>query len=159
MKARLRGACALFLGLLDLEVSFHALGPGAARLADYLLANTGTRVAPVESADFLLVAGPDSGGRASRAKRGTLEAPHLGATLVYAPAWLSARPRADGITVRLRGPGIPGERSLTIGGIAPCEIEGWPALNDFPLGVDIWLAGGDGQLAVIPRSTRWNRES
>jgi len=156
---RLRGACALLLALLDLEVTFHAMGPGAPRLADYVMANTGTRLTPLEAADFVLIAGRDSAGRVALAKRGSLVAPHGGATLLYAPDWLSMLPRPDGVTLCLRGPGIPDARHLAIGGITPAEIECWKRLNDFPLGVDIWLAASDGQLAAIPRSIRWDQEA
>jgi alpha-D-ribose 1-methylphosphonate 5-triphosphate synthase subunit PhnH len=155
---RHRSACLLLLALLDLEVSFHALGCAAPRLSEYLAANTGARLAPLESADFVLVLDSDSGGRVAHAKRGCLTAPHEGATLVYAPTRLHEMDEPDAVVLRLEGPGIGAARRLGIGGLAGEEIDHWRALADFPLGVDVWLAA-DGVVAVIPRSTRWSREA
>jgi alpha-D-ribose 1-methylphosphonate 5-triphosphate synthase subunit PhnH len=155
---RHRSACLLLLALLDLEVSFHALGRGAATLSEYLAANTGARLLPLESADFVLVLEPDSGGRVAHAKRGCLAAPHEGATLVYAPTSLHETDGPGGVVLRLEGPGIGAPRRLGIGGLAGDEIDRWRALTDFPTGVDVWLAAADGRVAVIPRSTRWSRE-
>ncbi len=155
---RHRSACLLLLALLDLEVSLHTLGRGAAMLSDYLAANTGARLAPVESADFVLVLDPDSGGRVVHAKRGCLTAPHEGATLVYAPASLDETAGSGGVVLRLEGPGVGAPRRLGIGGLAGDEIDRWREITDFPTGVDIWLAAADGRVAVIPRSARWSRE-
>ena len=88
-------------------------------------------------------------------KRGTLEAPEEGATIVYVPDTLVAPPGPDTITLNLTGPGITDSTRLTIAGIPPAECAAWQTLIDFPLGVEIWLAAADGTLAVIPRSTRW----
>jgi alpha-D-ribose 1-methylphosphonate 5-triphosphate synthase subunit PhnH len=154
----LRPACALLLALLDLEVGIHVVGADAPRLADYLVANTGAMLMPLEAADFVLVAGPDSGGRIRRCKRGSLAAPHEGATLVYAPHALGAAPAEGRLALRLRGPGIPETRHLAVAGVSEAEIAAWRSLVDFPLGVDIWLAAADGTLAVLPRSTAWERE-
>ena len=153
-----RNACLLLLALLDLEVSFHVLGRGAAVISDYLAANTGARLAPLESADFVLVLGPDSGGRVERVKRGCLTAPHEGATLVYAPTSLFEDAGSDSVVLRLEGPGVDAPRCLGIQGLAGDEIDRWRDLRDFPMGVDVWLAAADGRVAVIPRSARWSRE-
>lgn len=153
-----RNACLLLLALLDLEVSFHVVGRGAAVVSDYLTANTGARLAPLESADFVLVLGPDSGGRVARAKRGCLTAPHEGATLVYAPASLHEHAGSGSVALRLEGPGTDRTRRLGIQGLAAYEIDRWRTLVGFPMGVDVWLAAADGRVAVIPRSARWSRE-
>jgi alpha-D-ribose 1-methylphosphonate 5-triphosphate synthase subunit PhnH len=153
-----RNACLVLLALLDLEVSFHVVGRGAAVISDYLAANTGARLAPLESADFVLVLGPDSGGRVERVKRGCLAAPHEGATLVYAPASLHERAVSGGVALCLEGPGVDVPRCLGVQGLAEDEIDRWRTLTDFPTGVDVWLAAADGRVAVIPRSARWSRE-
>ncbi len=152
---RLRPACALLLSILDPEVMLAVEGPEAAGLAEYLRTNTGVRPAALEDADFVVVTGEGSGGRVRGAKCGRLEAPHEGATLVYAPTALGER---GSVLLRLTGPGIPMERRLAVTGIAADEWRVLDSLRDFPMGVDIWLAAPDGRLAVIPRSTRWTLE-
>jgi len=153
-----RNACLLLLALLDLEVSFNVMGRQSALLSDYLVANTSGRLAPVESADFVLVLGPESGGRVARAKRGSLTAPHEGATLVYTPSSLHDTAALGDVVLRLEGPGIGAPRRLGIVGLAGSEVDCWYGLTDFPTGVDVWLAAADGGVAAIPRSTRWCRE-
>jgi phosphonate C-P lyase system protein PhnH len=155
---RHRSACLLLLALLDLEVSFHALGRESARLSEYLAANTGARLAPLDSADFVLMLDPDSGGRVAHVKRGCLTAPHEGATVVYAPAALHETEGSGVVVLRLEGPGVGASHRLGIVGLARDEVDRWPELRDFPVGVDIWLAAADGRVAVIPRSARWRRE-
>jgi alpha-D-ribose 1-methylphosphonate 5-triphosphate synthase subunit PhnH len=59
----------------------------------------------------------------------------------------------------LRGPGILGEARLRVAGIDAAEWEHIRALQDFPLGVDVWLVARDGDLAVIPRSTQVRLET
>jgi len=152
---RLGPACALLLASLDVEVGLHVLGPGAADVAGYLCLNTGARLAALEEADFVLVTTGESGGRVRRIKRGSLEAPHQGATVVYAPDTLEAPPGPSTVRLSLSGPGIAGSARLAVAGISPTEFAGLQALVDFPMGVDIWLAAADGTLAVVPRSTRW----
>ena len=154
----LRPACALLLALLDLEVSLHTIGPQAAALAGYLCFNTGARLAPLEEADFVLVTGADSGGKISRVKRGSLLAPHEGATVVYAPDTLDARPGFQTVNLTVKGPGVRGEARLRVAGFSREEIHRLRGLTDFPTGVDIWLAAADGHLAVLPRSAQWIEE-
>ena len=153
--ARLRPACALLLAVLDVEVGLHALGPGAVDMAGYLCLNTGARLAPLEEADFVLVTTGDSGGRVRRIKRGSLEAPHEGATVLYAPDTLEAPPGPGTVGLSLSGPGIAGSARLGVAGISSAEFAALQALVDYPMGVDIWLAAADGTLAVVPRSTQW----
>jgi len=140
----LHPACALLLAVLDLEVALHVVGPGAARLSEYLCFNTGAWDAPIEEADFILVTA-----------RGTLATPHLGATVVYTPSSLALPSDHDSLLLSLQGPGIAGEARLSVRGIPAEEWGRLQALMDFPLGLDIWLAARDGDLAVIPRSARF----
>lgn len=103
---------------------------------------------PAERAGYLIADG-------SRAPRftptlGTLEQPHLGATVVVVVAGLGRGPgRLTG-----EGPGIPHQRTLDVLGLDPAWISArnrWTAR--FPLGVDLLLAD-DHQVAAIPRTTR-----
>lgn len=125
-------------------------------MAEYLCANTGVRpAATLGEADFVVITGQESGGRVREAKCGRLEAPHEGATLVYAPTALG---EGGSTLLRLTGPGIPTERRLAVSGIAADEWRILGSLRDFPMGVDIWLAAPDNRMAVIPRSAHWTLE-
>lgn len=143
---------AILLTLLDGEVTFHALGSGAPEVTERLARATGARAAPAPEADFVLVHGEDSGGVMRDLKRGTLEAPQDGATMVYAVDRLTRR---GSLTVKLSGPGVPGERTLGIEGLDREELEGLRETREsYPLGVDAYLADGAGLVAGLPRSTR-----
>jgi alpha-D-ribose 1-methylphosphonate 5-triphosphate synthase subunit PhnH len=143
--------------LLDSDVGFCVAGNGgAAALQAAIAGATGARVSPLEEADFIFFVEGGGRGGVCRARRGALESPEDGATLVYCvdppPAGGAERFR-----VRLTGPGIPGA-----GGIAPemagITVEAFQALvivnADFPLGVDAFFVRPDGELMGLPRSTR-----
>ena len=152
-------AAALAIGrcLLDHEVSLCAIGGrGARALQETLVQETGVRTDSLEKADFVFIIGGQSREGAGRAKRGSLESPEKGATLVYClnaePALLSERLR-----VRLAGPGIAGPAGIIpeMAGIALARFQELMAVNaDFPLGVDAFFVQPGGELMALPRSTR-----
>jgi alpha-D-ribose 1-methylphosphonate 5-triphosphate synthase subunit PhnH len=150
-------AIAVAESLLDPEVSLCVIGDGGAQaLQAALVGATQVRTESLESADFVFICGVQSQGGVPLVKRGRLEFPEEGATLVYCmdsgPAGASGRFR-----IRLTGPGIAGQ-----GGIAP-EMRGVPAEEfqelmaanaDYPLGVDAFFVRPNGELMALPRSTR-----
>jgi alpha-D-ribose 1-methylphosphonate 5-triphosphate synthase subunit PhnH len=156
--ARLRPACAVLLVVLDREVTFHVTGPGASEVRDYLHFNTGSHSTDPEDADFILVTGASAGASLDRARRGTLEAPHETATIVYAPAELGPPAEDADVSLVLSGPGILGERRLRLRGVAREDFERLREDRAFPLGLDLWFAAADGGLCAIPRSTRWRQD-
>jgi alpha-D-ribose 1-methylphosphonate 5-triphosphate synthase subunit PhnH len=143
--------------LLDSEVGFCVMGHGGAQALQPAIAGvTGARPEPLEAADFVFFTGAASQGGVRRARRGGLECPEDGATLVYC---LDSQPAggSERFRVRLTGPGIPGA-----GGIAP-EMRGIPveefrelmkANFDYPLGVDAFFLRPSGEVMGLPRSTR-----
>ena len=142
---------AVALTLLDHEVAFCVVGAGDAGVGDRLATDTGSREVPVREADFAFVLGR-SGGEVLELGRGTLERPEAGATAVYAVDRLS---NSGPLALRLSGPGVPGERTLGVEGLPVGEVEGiQEARADYPLGVDVYLVDGAGQVAGLPRSTR-----
>lgn len=136
------------LALLDHEVTFCVVG---AEAGERLSRMTGSREVPLEEAEFALLSGGDSGGAVSKLGRGDLERPERGATAIYAVERLGTGP----VTLRLSGPGVPGTRTLGVEGLPKTEIEAIQKTRaDYPLGVDVYLVDGAGQLAGLPRSTR-----
>jgi alpha-D-ribose 1-methylphosphonate 5-triphosphate synthase subunit PhnH len=156
--ARLRPACAVLLAVLDREVTFHVTGPGASEIRDYLHFNTGSHSTHPEDADFILVTGASAGASLDRARRGTLEAPHETATLVYAPAELEPLAEDADVSLVLSGPGITGERRLRLRGVGGEDFERLREDREFPRGLDLWFAAADGGLCAITGSTRWRQE-
>ena len=150
--ARLRPACVLLLALLDREVTFSVVGPDAEIVREYLRFNTGAHAAGMAAADFVLVTA--SGREWSAARRGTLDAPHESATVVLVPSHVGGPPARADVTLRLTGPGIARETMLPLRGLGVLDVAPLVDRTDFPLGVDVWFAGADGHLAVVPRSTR-----
>jgi len=152
-------AAAMAIGecLLDPEVSLCVIGNGGAQAIQAVLTgSTQVRTESLESADFVFVCGVQSQGGVRLVKRGRLEFPEEGATLVYCMDSLPAG-ASDRFRVRLTGPGITGK-----GGIAP-EMRGVPveefqelmAVNaDYPLGVDAFFVRPNGEVMALPRSTR-----
>lgn len=152
-------AAAMAIGecLLDPEVSLCVIGNGGvSTLQAVLVGATQVRTESLKTADFIFVCGVRSQGSVRLAKRGRLEFPEEGATLVYCMDSLPAC-ASDRFRIRLTGPGIAGQ-----GGIAP-EMRGIPleefqeltSVNtDYPLGVDAFFVRPNGEVMALPRSTR-----
>lgn len=141
----------LALALLDHEVTFCAAGEEFREMEERVARTTGARISPLPEVDFAVFSG-DSGGGVLDLGRGTLERPETGATAIYSVDRLS---NAGPLTLKLSGPGIPGERTLGVDGIAAEELAAIRESREgYPLGVDVYLVDGSGQLAGLPRSTR-----
>ncbi len=142
--------------LLDHEVGFSVSGDGAAAIAAAIAAATGARRTDAAEADFIFISGSGGNGAARSAKRGSIDYPDRGATLVYS---LDAAPILDPghFRIRLSGPGVPEAE-----GIAPAmreiplaELNDLQAANaDYPLGVDALFLRPNGEVMALPRSTR-----
>ncbi|WP_166172584.1 phosphonate C-P lyase system protein PhnH [Rubrobacter tropicus] len=135
--------------LLDHEVTLCALGDRAEE-AERISGLTGSRIVPVNEADFVLVS-TGSGAGVSSLKRGTLERPETGATAIFAVRRLS---NTGTLTLKLSGPGIRGGRSLGAEGLSAEVAEAIrESRQGYPLGVDVYLVDEAGQVAGLPRST------
>lgn len=156
-----RGLSAVLLTLLDAETSLHLgerLDTPEARA--WLRFHTGVRlVAPAWRAAFMAARAADiEAATLDALDLGTDEAPQRGATLVIEVGQLDDAsgppPAGPSHTLRLRGPGVPGERRLRVTGVARAV---WCRRIDLeaerPRGIDLLLVAGD-TLAGLPRSTR-----
>ncbi|MGB9858750.1 MAG: phosphonate C-P lyase system protein PhnH [Moorellaceae bacterium] len=152
---------ALALTLMDEGTTFAPLGTGWEEFVSFCHFYTGSRPVTPEQADFVFIDGDRPRPDLMQARRGSLFFPDQGATIIckvkaiYPSAFQAAGERT---VLRLRGPGVPGERELTVAGLARENLVCLEKLNSgFPLGVDTILVSLEGHLACIPRSSsiRW----
>lgn len=158
--------------LLNADVSFHVDGAGADQATRYLLVNTSARPAEAEEADFVFASGQASAMLVESMKKGSLPYPEEGATLVanvgalateaqglgLKPAAAGQPQSNDRLAITLKGPGVAGEKTFFVRGLNAAVLTALQQSNsEFPLGIDLILADGDGRLACIPRSSqiRW----
>lgn len=135
--------------LMDNETSFAVLGDPD--LESALALHIGSRAVSPEMADFILVALGSGCEKMADLRRGSLEYPDSGATIVYLVAALSE----ENGNIALTGPGIDGTVSLSIDGISLKEVVRLKEMNnDFPLGVDAVFLDARGRICCIPRSSR-----
>ena len=140
--------------LMDNEVTCYVMDGGQDGLSFDIAMCTGGKQADCNTADFLIFPEGSSHGMLTDAKRGTLEYPDSGATVIY----LVSELHDSGGEVTLQGPGINGIVRPLIRGLAPDELEMLRAVNaEFPLGVDTLFLDTAGRIMCIPRSTRIGR--
>ncbi|MEW5818020.1 MAG: phosphonate C-P lyase system protein PhnH [Spirochaetota bacterium] len=124
-------------------------------MTDFIARKTGAIPASVEEADFVVLFEGDQE-KLLRAKRGKLEYPDEGATVIYsidALDPLTPNPENNLLKIRLQGPGIEHNCCLTMTGIQSEAISCLRKVNqDFPLGVDVLLVDSRGFIAGVPRS-------
>lgn len=146
--------------LLDAETTFAVRSDASARDRTTLQRRTAARAVALEEAAWLFLSSgaADVPMALASARRGTLEDPHLGATVVLevarlAPGDDATEPPAGSPRYALRGPGVDGVRTLVVD--API---GWAdarheAVRDYPLGIDMLLVDRSGRIAGLPRTT------
>jgi alpha-D-ribose 1-methylphosphonate 5-triphosphate synthase subunit PhnH len=139
--------------LLDHEVSFAVVGPNNDAFARIVEDLTRCPFTEVAAADFIIVTQGSSRGRIREAKRGTLEYPDQGATIIYLVESLG-REDVPGVRVKLQGPGVNQEMQSLITGLAADEIHDLKKINqEFPLGLDCFFLDRAGRVMGIPRSS------
>lgn len=135
--------------LLDNEVSLAVLDDAALETA--LLRHTNSPKALPENADYIVVSQGTTCGWLTGFKRGTLEYPDAGATVIYLVEDL----QADGGKINFSGPGIKGMVAPAISGFDMREFDSLREVNmEYPLGVDAIFLDRNGRIACIPRSTK-----
>jgi|YelNatPaOPRAMG01_1025707.scaffolds.fasta_scaffold27603_3 alpha-D-ribose 1-methylphosphonate 5-triphosphate synthase subunit PhnH len=148
---------AVALTLMDEETTFATLGPGWEEFASFCKFHTGSKPVTAEKADFVFINGEYYSPELEKIRRGNLLFPDQGATVICRVSSIySGELRSDleGIFLRLKGPGILGERELALNGLTKENLACLKKLNsEFPLGVDIILVSFNGNLACIPRSS------
>jgi alpha-D-ribose 1-methylphosphonate 5-triphosphate synthase subunit PhnH len=138
--------------LLNSDVSFYIDGPSAEEVSRYLLVNTSARPAEAEEADYVYLNGTAAAEILYRLKTGTLPYPENSATVIAAVEELGGE---TGLALTLSGPGVDGERKLSVTGLDVALLEALVTINaEFPLGIDLVLTDPTGRIACIPRSSR-----
>lgn len=140
------------LALLSADTTCCVAGlPGHA--LDYLATNTRCERSAVDSADFVFFASADKGEeQLARMKRGTLNYPDQGATIVAQLTELSPEPDPAMLRVYAQGPGIDGTATFYAKGMHPVWLATLRACNsEYPLGVDAIFTCGS-RLVCLPRS-------
>ena len=159
------------LALLDAETPFAVCGESAEQwTASITRLTMAPSVHRFEEAAYVInshAVGEAAATCCASIDRGTLEAPHLGATVIHLVAALTLPPIGTGLshseeTLRLllRGPGIERVQPLQVDGWDEAWLMGREALNrEHPMGVDFLLIDPMGFVAALPRTTRVTREA
>jgi len=149
----LAGALTLIEALVDHEVSFCAV-PGNPEFEEAVLRLTGSHLAPLIEADYVVAEGSGIIQALCYGFEGELEYPDRNATVVASVNSVSARPSV-GEAIVLSGPGIRDTTTVWVEGFGP-ELQN--AFRDrnrgVPLGIDLILIAPDGRFTCLPRYTR-----
>lgn len=142
---------ALLSALLDAEVSLADPQNLLCAQADWPFLEARASDAP--QADFILLPGDTALTLAPRI--GTLEEPEKSATLVWVVGEIGREDATqDALNLQLSGPGIKTPHGIYVSDLHAdwlSQRQGWNCA--FPMGVDIFLAGSNGILA-LPRTTK-----
>lgn len=125
-----------------------------ATLEQFLTFSLNTRLSFLIEADFVIYLAAPSPADLEVAKKGRLEFPEEGATLVCAVERIEAgEPPGEGfVALALAGPGIAGSTTLSVRGVEAGFFRRLEEINlSFPLGLDLILVDEDGRLACLPR--------
>jgi len=145
------------LTLLDQEVSY-ALPSPIGDLASRIRGMTMARHVRVEEADYVFIRGGEPFD-VTRLRRGSFLDPEQGATVICQVNAIHHEPAAGGLHLRLRGPGIPETRTLSLSPLHPAVLDSWVETNqEFPMGLDWIFVDLQGQIGAVPRSTAIVRE-
>ncbi len=140
-----RSTAAVLLTLVDGETPLW-LDDRAAAAWDWVSFHCGARRAEQEQAQFGAALDPVA---LDRFCGGTDEEPEGSATVILQVAGFAA-----GETLRLAGPGLAAEGSLSVNGLPDGFVAFWTSNGRlFPRGIDVILCAGDA-IAALPRTVR-----
>jgi alpha-D-ribose 1-methylphosphonate 5-triphosphate synthase subunit PhnH len=149
---------ALVEALVDHEVTF-CVHPERTELSDAVLRQTGSRLASLDEADYVVSDSERLAETLRRAKDGTLEYPDRGATVVCLVQGLSTT-ETTGAPLLLAGPGIKDEACVWVEGFDAAARAAFSERNaEVPLGVDLVMVVPDGAVCCLTRYTRIQEEA
>lgn len=139
----------LAAGLADVDVSVAVLDEGWER--PFFVATGATR-AGLAVAEHVIATQPLTVEQLTSLDRGDALHPERGARVFAAVAGFDGN--GEHARVALSGPGVVGESTLLIDGVAPDLFVALAEANsEFPAGIDLVLVAPDGRIAAIPRSS------
>ncbi len=149
-------AFGVLFSLLDLEAGFSVCcfdERVKREVEEYVVLNTGSNLLPSNIADFILAL--DSSLNIKKVKRGTLEYPDHGSTVIRVVEELGENLEGSSLDLVLTGPGIKDKARVSVKGIEAREVEKMIEVNrKFPLGIDFLFVDGRDRVVAIPRSVR-----
>lgn len=147
-------AASVLVTLLDHEVSLHVEpSTGYNALRELVVRRTLVESAPVDEADVVVADANCDPTLPERLKRGSLEYPDDGATLILYGVTLGSS-RGHAAELVLRGPGISDTRTLCLSGVITETLAARNrAVANYPTGIDLFLIDERGLVAGIPRTT------
>ncbi len=150
-----RASAYVAFALLNADVAYATTHAGNA--ADYIRANTHSRSAAPEQADFLFLRGDQHGDAAliEAAKVGIPAYPEGGATVVVQVEHIGKSSATGGLQLTLEGPGIESREIVFVTGLRAELLATLKTKNaEFPLGVDAVLVSADECVICLPRTTK-----
>jgi alpha-D-ribose 1-methylphosphonate 5-triphosphate synthase subunit PhnH len=146
-------ACVAF-ALFNADVTFHLAGYSEGA-ETYLRANSHSRPAIAEKADYLFLHGQGDAAPLQVAAVGTPSYPETGATAIIQVGRIGKSSGTGGLALSLTGPGIEHRETAFVTDLSPALLEALKARNtEFPLGIDAILISHDDCVLCLPRTTR-----
>jgi phosphonate C-P lyase system protein PhnH len=138
--------------LFDHEVTFSVVGTEVNEdFIQAVILLTGAVYVESCDAEYVIVMGGDSDGALENVRRGTLEYPETGATIIYSTQDLCT-PSGSNFTVS--GPGIKTPFITSVHGVARQELTLLRDINQgYPRGVDTLFCDGTA-VVTLPRTTK-----
>ncbi|MCX7914057.1 MAG: phosphonate C-P lyase system protein PhnH [Thermodesulfovibrionales bacterium] len=139
--------------LLDCEVGFSVIGKERENLKVKISELTRSSIRDISEADFIIISDGKSDGEILKAKRGSLEYPDKGATVIYVVDSLNKKRKGRPLAV-LKGPGIKDKIEVFADGSMRSELSYLKEINsEFPRGVDSIFIDSLCNIMCIPRSS------
>lgn len=146
----------LALGLADVDIAVSVDADPTSPMATLVRDVTGATICEVEDAWLVVLQSPATATTAvlDNVSIGTALAPEDGARVAIGVDGFGP----GGVQLTLAGPGVDGERSLSVHGLEPTVADRLGQESGaFPTGFDTWLIAPNGDVVAIPRSTRVRR--
>jgi len=157
--ANLHPASALVaFALLNRDVAFYVRN-NKEEISEYFVVNTNSKPTTISNADFVFIAGTDDDQILLETNIGVLEYPEKSATIIIDVDHIYDVPKDQTHEIILQGPGVDGEKRVYVSNISSNILQALKEQNsEYPLGVDVILTDGEGNIMCIPRSNNfsWN---
>jgi alpha-D-ribose 1-methylphosphonate 5-triphosphate synthase subunit PhnH len=150
------------LAIVDVETRFAVIDNSSTSLnwTELIGSATGAPPASLAESSWVVALSEPTRDNMEDLPRGSALAPERGCGLVVGCASLSegfdqGDATQESTSIALTGPGVDGQKIVTISGISNYFFESLCDLNgSFPAGVDVWMVDQSGQILALSRSTQ-----